>query len=267
VALLVNYKKLTNNKMIKNKILAAPLATLVIVGLLGAIGFVPLVSAQTGSPRVQIQLATTGLTTPLVAGTENAVVARLSLNTTGSSEPVRITNLPFVLSAGAGAQAGSLSSCRVYNEANPGVILNAPIVGTTTPATNATPTATTTGVTGSLVSGLNNITLATPVVLQPNTTTIMGMRCNVASDLVAGGTYTFSMNTSNFIAVGDTTGNRAIVTVPSAEPTTPPVVPVTPGLPPTGLGGESTNNFLVMLGSVLAMTFGLAYAIRNTKKI
>src|SRR3989344_3735555 len=102
------------------KLIALPL----LVAVFAMASFAGVASAQVAGPRVQIQLATNGLTNPLVASTTGATVARLSLNTTGSSEPVRISSLPFILTTGNGASADALYNCRVYNEAAPGVALN-----------------------------------------------------------------------------------------------------------------------------------------------
>jgi hypothetical protein len=238
--------------MTERKFLALPLAMALALAVIAMTSFMPMANAQT-SPRVQIQLGTTGLTSPLVANSDDAVVARLSLNTTGSSEPVRITSLPFILSTGSGALASSLENCRVYNEASASANLSTPSDPDNT-----------------LVSGLNNIALTNALVLPANTVTVLGLRCDVESNLVTGGTYTFSMNTANVVATGANTGLPAAVTVPGGTVVIPPVVvtptPTTPGLPTTGFGGESAGNYLVMLGSVLAMTFGLAYILKNSKR-
>src|SRR3989344_2999603 len=233
-----------------SKLLILPM----VVALLG-LGFES-ASAQTVSPMLQIQLATNGLTSPLSAGAQDAVIARLRLDTAGSVEPIRITGLPFRLFTGSGANAATLYSCQVYNEANTSVALN---TFSTTTATSTT----------ALSAGLNTVTLDSPLILAPNTQTVLSLRCDVNTDLVAGGTYTFSMNTADVVATGTNTGLQAIVTIPGAAvipPVTPPIVPpATPGMPATGAGGEATQNAMALL-SGLAIA-GLGYAYSRSRKV
>src|SRR5690606_25535222 len=98
--------------------------------------------------------------------------------------------------------ASTLNNCQVYNESNPDTSLN--------PNT-----------TSILSSGINNINLATPLVLSANTMTTLALRCDVAGNLVSGSTYTINMNTSNLVATGATSGTAALVTVRGSTPTTP----------------------------------------------
>src|SRR6185436_12372917 len=86
--------------------------------------FVSTASAQVVGPRVALQFATNGLTNPLAASSSNAVIARLLLDTTGSSEAVNVSSLPFNVVTANGAMASSLQNCRVYNESNSSVALN-----------------------------------------------------------------------------------------------------------------------------------------------
>src|SRR3954462_11885218 len=81
-------------------------------------------NAQVASPMVGIQLLSSGLTSPLVASTTGATIARLVLDTTGSPEGVRLTNIPFIVTTGNGAVASTLTNCRVVSEANTGANLN-----------------------------------------------------------------------------------------------------------------------------------------------
>lgn len=201
----------------------------------------------TPMPRVAVQLATTGLTNPLVVG-QNATLARLVLDTTGSNTAVRIASLPLQLNTGNGALSTSLTNCRVYNEAS-NVALSS---GTNVP--------------GSLVSGMNSLSLDTPITLPANTTTTLAVRCDIASNLVTGGTYQFSLNTANVVATDPTSGVPAVVTLLGAAtvPTVPVVIPtvpvVVPGLPNTGNGGNAAVNYAVILGSLAVAAAGLTYA-------
>lgn len=225
------------------KLIAFPtaLALMAVLGF-GAFGLAATANAQVGGPRVAIELLSSGLTSPLSASSTNNTVARLLLDTTGSTEAVRITALPFILTTGNNAVAADLYNCRVINESAGGAVLSS-------------------GVT--LQSGLNNIALNAPLVLAANTTTTLALRCDVENDMVSNGTYTFSMNTANLVATGATTGLPALVVVRGAV-VVPPVVnpPVIPGLPTTGAGGEAPLNIAMLLGSAMLAALGLSMARR-----
>lgn len=204
-----------------------------------------LASAQVVGPRVALQFATNGLTSPLVASSTNAVIARLLLDTTGSTEAVRISSLPFNLVTGSGASAASLQNCRVYNESDLNTALNTPASTSTT-----------------LFSGVNNISFNTPLILQPNTLTTVSLRCDVNGSLVSGGTYTVNMDTANVVATGASTGLPAVVTVRGGAvvpPVVTPVTPSTPGLPTTGAGGDVFQMIAMIAASLLIASLGFSY--------
>jgi hypothetical protein len=228
------------------KLIAIPMALAMVLAFGGVTAH-----AQVAQPTVRIQMATNGLTTPLVASSTGATVARLLLDTTGSGEAISISSLPFILSTGNGALPSSLNMCQVYNETNPTVALNTYASGTI---------ANTTG----LASGVNRISLSSPIVLQPNTSTVLDLRCSVDPGLVAGGTYTFSMNTGDVVATGTLTGRQAIVTVNGPAVITPAPIVVTPGLPTTGAASDATKNIAILMGSVMLAGAGLA--VRKTKR-
>jgi hypothetical protein len=220
-----------------NKFIAVPLA----VATLALSGW-GMANAQVVGPRVALQFGTNGLTSPLNANADDAVIARLLLDTTGSTEAVRISSLPFNLITGGGALAGSLENCRVYNEADVNTALNT--------------------ATGDLVSGINNIALNNTLTLGANTMTTLSLRCDVGSDLVSGGTYTINMNTANVVATGASTGLPAAVTVRGAV-VVPPVVVIppviTPGLPTTGAANEMAQNLAMIIAALLMAGLGVSY--------
>ncbi|MHB1330866.1 MAG: hypothetical protein ACYCY6_02780 [Minisyncoccota bacterium] len=226
---------------LKNKLMGATL-------LLSLFAMAAGVNAQTVAPRVAIQLLSSGLTSPLEENDEDAIMARLVLDTTGSTEAVRISSLPFILSTGSGAEASTIENCTVVNESNSSVDLS--------------------DESGGLVSGLNPMVLRSPLVLAAGTVTTLSLRCDITEDLVTGGTFTFSMNTSNVNATGVSTGVPAVVSVRGAAPTPVPVpVPVpVPGVPNTGAGGEVATNLALILGSIGTAGIGLLIA-RKTARI
>ena len=227
-----------------NKLIVLPLAVATL-----ALGSFGAASAQTIGPMVALQFGTNGLTNPLTASSSDAVIARLLLDTTGSTEAVRISSLPFNIVTGSGAIASSLQNCRVYNESNLSVALNTPASANTT-----------------MFSGINNIAFNSPLILQPNTLTTLSLRCDVNGTLVSGGTFTVNMNTANVIATGASTGLPAAVTIRGAVVVPPVVTPpvYTPGMPTTGAGGEAAQNVAMLAASLLMATLGFSYL--NLKK-
>ena len=216
------------------KLMVLPVAAAVFALSVGA------ASAQVVGPRVALQFATNGLTNPLAASSSNAVIARLLLDTTGSSEAVNVSSLPFNVVTANGAMASSLQNCRVYNESNTSVALNS--------------------ATGDLVEGLNNIAFTSPLVLQPNTLTTVSLQCDVDGTLVSGGTYTVNMNTANVVATGATTGRPATVTVRGSVVIPPVIVPpIIPGLPTTGASGQAAQNVAMLAASLLMASLGYSY--------
>lgn len=224
-----------------NKILVAPMAAALL--LAGSV-----VSAQTVGPRVALQFGTNGLTNPLTANSSGAVIARLLLDTTGSSESVRINGIPFNLVTGSGANASTLNNCRVYNESDLGSALN-------------TSSATTT-----MMSGMNNVMFTNSLILPANTMTTLSLRCDVDSTLVSGGTYTVNLNTNNVVATGASTGLAAAVTIRGSVVVPPVIVPpiTTPGMPVTGATGEATQNLAMIAASLLIAGLGFSYV--NSRK-
>lgn len=228
------------------KILVLPIAVAFMAFGVGSVA-----NAQVAaSPMLAVQLATTGLTNPITVGTD-ATVARLVLDTTGSNTPVQISSLPLSLTVGSGANANTLTNCRVFNENNTSLALN---------SSNNIPSA--------LTSGMNTITLDSPLTLPANTVTTLDLRCVAAANLVPGGTFQFSLNTANVVARDPNTGTPATVVLRGTTPVVvPPVVvpPVTvpvvvPSVPNTGAGGQAPENIAIILGALAAATLGLAYA-------
>lgn len=228
-----------------NKLLALPVFIAVL-----ALGTFSMASAQVAAPRVALQFGSNGLTSPLSASSSNATVARLLLDTTGSTEAVRINSLPFNLVTGSGANAGTLQNCRVYNESDTNTALN-------TPASSST----------GLSSGINTVTFNSALVLPANTLTTVALRCDIGGDLVSGGTYTVNMNTGNVVATGAVTGAPALVTIRGTAvvppvvvtPSVPVVVTPVPSLPVTGAAGEAAQNIAMVVASLLIAMLGFSY--------
>lgn len=223
---------------LKTKLMSIPVA-------LSLFAMAATANAQTASPTVGIQLLSSGLTSPLTASSTGATLARLVLDTTGSPESVRIGSLPFILTVGNGAQASTLTNCRVVNESNTSVNLSTPA-----------------GSSSGLVTGLNTITLTSPLIIAPNSVMTLDLVCDPSAGLVNGGTFTFSMNTANVAATGVNTGLPAVVTVRGAAPIPPVVIPTVPN---TGAGGEAPMNVALLLGSITLASLGIVLARRTAQ--
>ena len=212
-----------------------------------ALGSAGIASAQTVNPKVALQFATNGLTQQLVASSTGATIARLMLDTTGSTEAIRVSSLLFNLIVGGGGIASTLTNCTVYNESTS---------ATTGPAVN------------NLSSGVNQVVLNPSLVLNPNTTTTLALRCDIASNLVSGSTYTVNMNTSGVSATGVNSNLPATVSVRGSTVIPPPTYtpPVTPGLPTTGAPNEVVTNIMLLAASLSLATLGFSQIYLRRKQ-
>lgn len=203
-------------------------------------------NAQTtvSQPSLLVDLVNTGVATSLVPGAQNTTVANIRLDTITSSDNIRLSSLPIILSTGNGGDASDLMSCTLVNAANPSVDLNSG-----------------NNVSTNLSSGTNTVTFDNALVISKGTVMNLLLNCDISASLTSGGTYQFSVNTSNVVATAVSTGLPAVVGVTrTTPPTVPPVIPpVIPGIPNTGFGGNATTNIMVILGSIVAAGLGLAY--------
>lgn len=202
-------------------------------------------NAQTvNQPSLLVDLVSTNVAPTLVPGAQNVTVANIRLDAVTSSDNVRLSNLPIIVATGNNASASSLTACRLVNSASPSTALN-----------------TGNNVSSELSSGANTFTFDNTLTIPRGTTMNLLLNCNIASSLASGGTYQFSINTSNVVATAATTGLPVVVGVTrTTTPTVPPVIPpVIPGIPNTGFGGNATTNILVIFGSMIVAGLGLAY--------
>jgi hypothetical protein len=228
---------------LKRMFIALPLSLAIMASGIG------MASAQvTGAPLLSVQMLSSGLSTNVVPGSTNAILAAVQLNTAGSGDDVRISSIPLILTTGNGAFASSLTSCHIANANNISFPLD----------TNG-------NVPASLVSGLNNFNLDTPLVLTRNTVTTLDLICNMSSAASNGGSFTFSINSANVVASGNTLGTPAVVTVPNA-PIVIPITPVTPGVPNTGAGGDAATNIALISAAIVVAFAGYVYSRRYARR-
>ncbi|MBX4189426.1 hypothetical protein KW785_02420 [Candidatus Parcubacteria bacterium] len=241
---------------IKHALATLPLSLALLAG-----SFAGVANAQTylqssvSSPMLAVQLMTNGLSQNVGAGSQNATLAVVRLDTTYSGEDVRISSIPLILGTGNGATGASLQNCTIANANNTSSALNS---GNNVPS--------------SINSGLNSFTLDNPLVLPRGTVTTLNLMCNIGSGAVNGGTYTFSLNTANVVATGATSGQPAVVTVGTSVPNTGGTGTVGngtgtvyPGVPNTGAGGNAARNIALILGSLFTAALGLFYSRRYAR--
>lgn len=215
--------------------------TLIIPVLALLFAFAGSASAQTAGPSLLVQLQSAGVAPTISAGASNVTLANVYLDATRSTDDIRLASLPVALTTGNGGVATNLRNCRVVNSLSPGFPLN-----------------TGNNVVTSLSSGSNMITFDNAIVIPRGTAMNLLLNCNIDSTLVAGGTYQFSINTSNVAATAVSTGLPAVVGVGGVSA---PVV--VPGIPNTGAGGAATMNILLIVGSLALVVLGFVYTRKN----
>jgi hypothetical protein len=223
------------------KLFALPMA----FALFLALGFGSAEAQVATAPRLYVELQTEGVTSVVNSGAQDVTLANVRLDATQSSEDIRINGLPLTLATASGAVSSNLSGCRAFNAGNQSNALNSG-----------------NNVSGSLNGGLNNLNFDTSLIVPRGTVVSVLVQCDVSSSLPAGGTFQFSMNTSNVSATGATTGLNALVGVgraPVGGVVTNPN-PNVPGIPNTGAGGNVATNVLLLVGSVVFAGLGLVYA-------
>lgn len=217
--------------------------TLIIPVMVALFAYTGSVEAQTAVPSLLVQLQSAGVAPTISAGASNVTLANIHLDATRSSDDIRLTNLPVTLTTGNGGVASNLRSCRLTNSNSATFPLNS--------GNNAVT---------NLSTGSNMITFDSPLVIPRGTSLNLFLICNIDPNLASGGTYQFSVNTSNVTAVSASTGLPAVVgTIVGGGAT----VPVVPGVPNTGFGGNVTTNILFILGAISMGALGIVYARRN----
>lgn len=179
-------------------------------------------------------------TTPVIsAGTNNVKVAEILLDSTRATEGVRLTQIPLSLSTGVGSTL-SLNSCSLVN-----------MSGGTGPIA-----------TFGAVTGVNTITLATPLVIPAGTRQTLALQCSVPSTATPG-TVSVSVTPSAFAGTGATSNNSVtatsggalsgLVVITNLPNTSGPGTGTgtgsgspSPGLPNTGAGGTALFNLAIL---------------------
>lgn len=191
-------------------------------------------------------------TTPVVRpGAQDAPLAVITFSASNSNSSIQVASLPISLSFASGANAGSVSDCRVRPLGNLGSALNS---GSNVPTVNA---------------GSNVITLDSPLTVSAGNSTSVVLTCDISSAAPSGGTLLVSVTPSSVPATvsGSSTSvtpTTATTTSGGVGPTSGSVLisasapvtdgPLIPGAPNTGFGGET--NLMVVAVSAIAMILG-----------
>ena len=207
-----------------------------------AFGNLGTANAQT-SPTLLVDLVNTGVASSIGPNMQNVILANVRLDTTLSSDAIRLTSLPIMINTGNGANATSLTSCQLTNATNTNLPLNS--------GNNVTATSN---------SGANNFVFDNPITLPKGTVTNLLLNCDISGSLVAGGTYQFSINSANVNAVAVSTGLPATVGVSTGGVNIP--FPTVPGVPNTGFGDKGTMNLALIISAIVVAGLGVAYTRR-----
>lgn len=213
----------------------------------------PTLTGSTSNPSgaaLSVALGTTPVVRP---GAQDAPMAVITFSASNSNSSVQVSSLPISLSFGGGANAGSVSDCRIRPLGNLGTALNSGANIST------------------VVSGSNVITLDSPLAVSAGNSTSVVLTCDISGSAPSGGTVLVSVTPNSIPATisgssTTVTPTTATTTNGNVGPTSGSVLisdsapvtsgPLIPGAPNTGLGGNGTTDFLVLASSALAVLFG-----------
>lgn len=213
-----------------------------------------------GTPVLAPSLYFTMTATPGVQRGPDILLATFSIGANRSASNINVSSIPVSISTGGGASASMLTDCRVRPTSNLSQAYNN---GTNVP---------------SIVSGVNTITLDTPLSIPAGSTFTLGLTCDIPANFPANGTIQISVDPAGIKAtvagsnaavtpvrgfVGNTTTVGAtsgtVVVAPTGTVVTPPTVP---GVPNTGLG-DSPLTLALLLASGIAMLSGIWFLARR----
>jgi hypothetical protein len=206
------------------------------------------------------------------AGTQNALLAILTLDGTGSNTNANVTSIPLTITEN-NALPADFTNCSLHSATNFATALNT--------GTNAMSALQTSG-------GVSNFTLDTPFSVPAGAGELLELTCNVSSATPTGSSVMISVlpsaimasNTSNGSAITPTTSmsngtaepisGTVEIMAPNTTTTstgttgTSPVTTTVPGTPNTGAGGNAGMNFafLAISAAVLVIAGG-AFALRK----
>lgn len=219
--------------------------------------------ATTGGAALGVMLAPIS---SVPAGTQNAVLALITLDGSNSNQTVNISSIPISL-AFTGASAGNYSNCALRNPTNLASALNTGVNAISTPA-----------------NGNNSFLLDTPISLSAGSAEILALTCNVSASAASGSTIGVSLVPATVVASGITTGSFNPTTDMTSSGTpaqtsgtiliTAPAIATTgttgtggttttPGTPNTGAGGNAPLNILVLALSALAAAGGAVLLLKR----
>jgi hypothetical protein len=204
-----------------------------------------------GMPTYSAGLMANLNATPQVRpGTQDALLALVSLSATRSGSAIQVASLPLNVTFNNGAMAGHITDCRVRNLTN-----------LTSPLNNG-------GNAVGIVQGTNTLTFDTPLQIAAGSAATLAFTCDVSASAPVGGSVGLSMTPSSLSStvVGSATtvtptagfGSNNQVgatsgTVAFSNTAPDPVTPTVPGVPNTGSGDLSQNLMILAISGLLAI--------------
>jgi hypothetical protein len=204
-----------------------------------------------GTPILSPGLGVMLNTIPTVsAGTQNGVLAIITLDGTRSGANTTVSSIPLTLTFN-GSTAGDFTNCSLRSASNLTSALNT--------GANAMGTVTSTGA--------NTIRLDTPLSIAAGGGQLLALTCNVSSATPAGSSVTVSVdpatvatiNAASGSAITPTTSVMNSGTAPTfgtVSITAPGTTTTTPGVPNTGAGGNAAMNMLLLASSGIVLALG-----------
>ena len=185
-------------------------------------------------------------------GSQDVALSNISLGA-NTSDSIRITSIPVMVSAGGGASIADLLNCRITNTNNVGGALSA------SQALSS--------------GGTTNFILSAPLTVFAGTAPMLSLTCDVQPVTPVGGTFTIGINPAAIVATNVTTGAgvtpTAVVgvgpnnlpaslggTVLVSGPADTGTGTGTPGVPDTGAGDTMNTLFILVLSALVALVSG-----------
>ncbi len=198
------------------------------------------------------------------SGTQNAILAIIVLDGTGSGTNTNVTSIPLTLTE-SGATQGDFTNCALHSATNFTTSLNT--------GNNAV---------GTLLSngGVTSFNLDTPFLVPAGSGELMELTCTVASGTPIGSSVSVSINPASVMATNASNGSTitpvtsvsngyvepisgtiGITAAGTAVSTTP--VTTSPGAPNTGAGGNAAMNIALLALSGFVIFAASVFALRR----
>ena len=189
------------------------------------------------------------------AATPNVTLATIRMNAVGSTDDILVSALPLSMTASNGGTVSNLNNCRVVNLSNNSQQLNS---GSNIPS--------------SIFNGSNSITLDTPLRVPAGSIVDVAVKCNIIASAAVNNTYAVNIDPLAVVARSAVNGLQITPSVGTGAPVQTGVVTtssagtvIIPGLPNTGMGGNTSTNVALIAFAGLVTAAGGYAAVRRTR--